>query len=50
MTDFIWGAITAQLNAAANTAPQPTRTFYNPRPKGVIQPGSTTDAVLRILR
>ena len=45
-----WGLLVQQMAAAhaAGVRPKPHRP--NPRPPGVIQPGSATDAVLRLMR
>lgn len=39
-----------QLFNAPQSAPERTRPHFNPRPPGVIQPGSATEAVLALLR
>lgn len=44
-----WGTFISQLESAA-AVEKPKRGSYNPRPAGVIQPGSATAAVLDFLR
>lgn len=45
-----WDAALSQLLPREDIACGPCRPAYNPRPPGAIQPGSTTDVVLRWLR
>ena len=41
--------VARQIEAIIATAARPPRMRFNPRPPGVIQPGSTSEAVLQIL-
>lgn len=45
-----WGLVVQQMDAARAAGAKPKPYRPNPRPPGVIQPDSATDAVLRLMR